>query len=60
MNELHEKYKNDIAVIGLSDQKAEVISKFMAKTKVDYPMAVDTKAHMNNALGVEVSLGPIH
>jgi len=43
MNELHEEYKNDIAVIGLSDQKADVISKFMATTKVDYPMAVDTK-----------------
>jgi zinc protease len=53
MNELHEKYKNDIAVIGLSDQKADVISEFLAKTKVDYPMAVDTKAQMKGALDVK-------
>ncbi|MFN7020676.1 MAG: TlpA family protein disulfide reductase [Phycisphaerales bacterium] len=67
LNEWHKEFKDDLVVIGVSDEDAGLVEAFAGmrepktteeqrvskmKTTVDYPMAVDTKATMKNALGV--------
>lgn len=52
LNELSKKFKDDVVIIGVSDEDAAKVEGFMAKTKVEYPMAIDTKAQMKDALGV--------
>lgn len=50
-----EKFKDDLVVIGVSDEKEDVVKKFVAAQaggKVGYSMAVDTHKAMKNAVGV--------
>jgi cytochrome c biogenesis protein CcmG, thiol:disulfide interchange protein DsbE len=53
MNEWAKKFKNDVVFIGLSDEKEEIVAKFMETTKFGYPVALDSQKRMSNALGVE-------
>lgn len=47
------KFKDDLVVIGVSDEKADVVKPFVEKQKVTYAMAIDTGAKMKKAVGVE-------
>lgn len=51
-NELQKKFKNDIVIIGLSDESAEKIKAFK-ETPIEYANAVDTKGTMKKALEVK-------
>jgi thiol-disulfide isomerase/thioredoxin len=65
MQELHERFGDDLVVVGISDQAPEatssggkpwgpVVAEFLAKKpKLTYAQALDGKARMKNALGVE-------
>lgn len=53
MNKWAEKYKEDVVFIGLSDEKEATVSNFMTETKINYPVALDSKKRMSNALGIE-------
>ena len=53
LNALAAKFKGDVVVIGLSKENPEVVKGFMAKTKMAYPVAVDTKGRTSDAIGVE-------
>ncbi|MCC6321386.1 MAG: TlpA family protein disulfide reductase [Phycisphaerales bacterium] len=69
LNEWAHKFKDDLVVIGVSDEEAGLVEVFAGlrdarsdkpeeqrvarmKTKVEYPMAIDTKAQMKSAVGV--------
>lgn len=43
LNAWQKKYGDDLVIIGISDEKPEVIQNFMKKTKMAYNVAVDTK-----------------
>jgi thiol-disulfide isomerase/thioredoxin len=47
------KFKDDLVVIGVSDEKPETVKKFMDAKKITYSMAIDQSKLMNKALGVE-------
>ncbi len=53
LNDWHDKFKDDLIIVGLSDEKTDVVKTFMTKTKVSYPMAVDVKQTLLKILGVE-------
>lgn len=53
LNDWHAKFKDDLIIVGLSDEKIETVKSFMEKTKVSYPMAVDGKKTIFNQLGIE-------
>ena len=53
VNEWATKFKDDLVVIGLSDEKAETIQKFMETTKMGYIVATDAEKKMSKALGVQ-------
>lgn len=53
LNELQTKFKDELVVIGVSDEKSDKVLPFMEKTKVEYSMAVDTASKMKNTLAVE-------
>ncbi|MGE3108344.1 MAG: TlpA family protein disulfide reductase [Phycisphaerales bacterium] len=51
-----QKFKDDLLVIGVSNEKDSVVQKFLNEQhngKIGYSMAVDTKGTMNKAVGVE-------
>jgi thiol-disulfide isomerase/thioredoxin len=51
LNGFHEKYGDEMVVIGVSDETAEDVRK-MEKPEIKFHSAVDTKARMKNELGV--------
>ncbi len=53
LNKLAAKFKNDVVVIGISDEKPEVVEAFMKKTEMAYNVAIDTKSKSSGALGVQ-------
>jgi len=53
MNKWAEKYKDDIVFVGISDEKKDVVTKFMETTKIAYPSAIDTQERMSKVVGVE-------
>lgn len=53
LGEWQEKFKDDLVVIGISDEPAETVSGFMKSTKMAYNVAVDTQKRMSKILGVE-------
>lgn len=53
VNAFHAKYGKDVAFIGLSKEDPKVVEEFMAKTKMNYPIAIDTKGRTSEVLGVE-------
>jgi thiol-disulfide isomerase/thioredoxin len=46
-------FGEDLLVVGVSDEDAETVSKFMTEKSITYAMAIDTKESMKKALGVE-------
>ena len=53
LNALAAKFKGEVVVIGLSNEKPEIVKTFMLKTKMAYPVAVDTQGRTSGAIGVE-------
>ena len=51
LNAFHAKYKDRLAVIGVSDETEQAVRK-MAKPKIDYAVAVDTQARMMRTLEI--------
>ena len=52
LNAIHKKFGNKLVVIGLSDETEEKVKK-MTEPKMDYFVAIDTKARMKNAVEVK-------
>ncbi|WP_343556938.1 TlpA disulfide reductase family protein [Sphingobacterium sp.] len=52
LNEWHKKYNDKLVIIGVSDEKAEVVKK-AKEIKIDYFSAVDTKARLKKQLEVQ-------
>jgi cytochrome c biogenesis protein CcmG/thiol:disulfide interchange protein DsbE len=53
LNELQAQFKDDLVVIGVSDETAEKVKGFMTSTKMDYAVALDPEKKMNQAIHVE-------
>lgn len=53
LNEFQEKFKDDLVVIGVSDEKAATVEQFMKTTEMKYTSAIDTKARMKKAIKVK-------
>ena len=51
LNEFHQKFADKLVVIGVSDEKEEVVRK-MAEPTIEYASAIDTQARMKKELGV--------
>lgn len=52
LNEFQKQFKDELVVIGLSDEKAEDV-KAMPSPVLEYSSAIDTRATMKNALQVK-------
>jgi thiol-disulfide isomerase/thioredoxin len=53
LSDWQKQFKDDLVVIGVSDEKADVVSEFVKHTSIGYAIAVDTKATMENVLKVK-------
>ena len=53
LNDWAKKFKDDLVVIGVSDEKEETLTKFMEKTTMDYSVSTDAEKTMSKAVGVE-------
>lgn len=53
LNHLQKTFKDDLVIIGVSDEKADKVQPFLDRTPVEYAMAVDTQARMKSAVGVK-------
>ena len=51
LNDLHEKYKDRLAVIGISNEDEQTVRKFKGP-KIEYKIAIDTQARMKKELAV--------
>lgn len=52
LNAFHEKFKDDLVVIGISDESKEKINNFK-KVKIDYYSAIDTNETLKNIYQVK-------
>jgi|GEM_PF-972497 len=48
----HDKYKDDLVIIGVSNETPGEVAKFILDYKVNYAMAIDTKKKMSRNVGV--------
>lgn len=53
LNEWQKTFAKDLVVIGLSDEKPDVIREFMRKTKMDYAVATDESKVTSALVGVK-------
>ena len=53
LNGYQKKFGKDLVVIGVSDEDAAVVKKFMGSTKMAYNVAVDPKKQMEKVVGVK-------
>lgn len=53
LNEWQAKFKDDLVIIGISDEPSATVSKFMSTTPMKYNVAIDTKKRVSKALGVK-------
>jgi len=51
LNNLHSKFGQDMVVIGISDEKEDVVRRF-EKPKIEYYVTIDTRARMKDKVGV--------
>jgi thiol-disulfide isomerase/thioredoxin len=51
LNGIHARFKDKLAVIGISDETPDTVAAF-ANSKIEFYSAIDTKARMKEALGV--------
>lgn len=52
LNDLQKEFRNDLVVIGISDEPAEKVREFMKKTEMKYAQAVDTQGRMKKEIKV--------
>ena len=52
LNELQAKFKDDLVVIGISDESPATVQEFMKKTEMKYASAIDMQATMKKAINV--------
>ena len=52
LNEIQAKFKDDLVVVGVSDESPATVVKFMEKTQIKYTSAIDTQARMKKAVNV--------
>ncbi len=52
LNEFQKEFKEDLVVIGVSDEKPSVVRNLMKKTEMNYAQAIDTKKRMSKAMNV--------
>jgi cytochrome c biogenesis protein CcmG/thiol:disulfide interchange protein DsbE len=52
LNKLNEKFKDDLVIIGVSDEEAAKVKDFMKTTQMDYSVALDASAKMKKAIKV--------
>jgi thiol-disulfide isomerase/thioredoxin len=53
LNEFNKKFGDKLVVIGVSDEPAETVQKFMKDTPMDYAVAIDTSKKMSKEIGVQ-------
>lgn len=53
LNDLAAKFKDDVVVIGISDEKPETVTKFLKTTSAKYHVGVDPKQRVLKALDVQ-------
>lgn len=53
LGQWQKKFKKDLVVIGISDEKPEVVRKFMQSTSMPYNVAIDQKKTMSGEVGVQ-------
>jgi thiol-disulfide isomerase/thioredoxin len=53
LNEFQKQFKDDLLVIGVSDEPAKIVTDFMQKTKMEYPSAIDPAKRMDKAINVK-------
>ena len=53
LNRLQTSFKDDLVVVGLSDETEDKVRGFMGSATLAYSQAIDTKATIKNKLGVE-------
>ena len=52
MNQLQEKFGDEMVIIGISDEAEEKVRPYMEEKGVEYHMAIDTQARMKDKLGI--------
>lgn len=52
LNEWHQKYKDELVIIGISHEPLETVKDFKEHNKIDYYSAVDTQARTKNKMNV--------
>ncbi len=53
MNDWKKKFEKDLVVVGVSNEKPEVITDFLKTTKMDYVVTTDEKKTMSSLVGVQ-------
>jgi thiol-disulfide isomerase/thioredoxin len=53
LNEFQKEFKDDLLVIGVSDEQAKIVTDFMQNTKMEYPSAIDPAKRMDKATNVK-------
>ena len=53
LNKLAAKFKDDVIVIGISNEKPEVVQAFMQKTEMKYNVGIDTENTSSKAIGIQ-------
>lgn len=52
LNDLQSKFKDNLVVIGVSDETEATVKKFMESTKMDYHVALDPQKRMSDTIHV--------
>lgn len=53
LNKWQAEFKDDLVIIGLSNEKPEVVKTFMETTAMKYSIAIDTQARTSKTVGVK-------
>lgn len=52
LDKWQKQFKDDLVVIGISDEEASTVSEFIAKNKVDYVITTDPEKKMSKFIGI--------
>lgn len=52
-NQLQETFKDDLVIIGITEEPADEVKSWIDKTTIGYALAVDSKNKMKDAIGVQ-------
>lgn len=53
LNEWQKEFKDDLVIVGVSDEKPETVNKFLEGFKAEYSITTDETKAMSNILGVQ-------